>query len=97
MSEENNQMDDTSRDLSLSLESLECHPLRMDRGWWGIYTIAFCPEFPCGTSGLVPESNSDFFWLVAPSCLAVLPFSFDLLLITDYYFQLFSCFILETF
>jgi hypothetical protein len=52
LSEENDQIDDTSRDLSLSPESLECHPPQMDRGWWGIYTLASYPGFSYGTNRL---------------------------------------------
>jgi hypothetical protein len=33
-------MDDTSGDLFLSSQSLECHPYQMNNGWWGIYTLA---------------------------------------------------------
>jgi hypothetical protein len=61
LSEENDQMDDTSRNLSLSPESLECHLSRMDMGWYDTYTFAFYSEFSCGTNGLVPEFSSDFF------------------------------------
>jgi hypothetical protein len=32
LSEENDHMDDTSRDLFLSPESFECHPPRMNNG-----------------------------------------------------------------
>jgi hypothetical protein len=61
LSEKNDYMDDTSRDVSLSSESLECHPLRLNKGLWGIYTLNFCPKFLCGTNGLVPKFSSDFF------------------------------------
>jgi hypothetical protein len=37
-------MDDTSRDLFLSPESLECHPPQMDSRWWGIYTLVLYPN-----------------------------------------------------
>jgi hypothetical protein len=37
------------------------------------YTLAFYPKFSYEINGLVPEFNSDFFWLVAPlSCLSLL-------------------------
>jgi hypothetical protein len=61
MSEENDHIDDTLKDLSLSPESLECHPSRIDRGWWGIYIVTFYSEFPCRTNKLIPEFNNNFF------------------------------------
>jgi hypothetical protein len=63
-------MNDISRDLFLSPESLECHPYRMNSRWWGIYTLALYLGFPCGTNRIAPEFGSDLFWLVVPLFLA---------------------------
>jgi hypothetical protein len=57
----NDYMDDTSRDLFLSPESLECHPSRMDSRWWGIYTLALYSGFPCGINRIDSEFDSDLF------------------------------------
>jgi hypothetical protein len=41
LSEENDYMDDTSRDISLSSKSLECHPLRLNRDSGVIISLTF--------------------------------------------------------
>jgi hypothetical protein len=67
-------MDDTSRDLFLSPESLECHLPQMDN----------IPNFFCGANKLVPEFSSDFFWLVV-HLLPFFPLSYNLSVIIDIY------------
>jgi hypothetical protein len=62
---QNNHVDNTSGDLSLSWISWESST-RMSRGQWGIYTLEFLLEFSCETNELASEFGSDFSWLVAP-------------------------------
>jgi hypothetical protein len=66
-------MDDTSRDLFLSHESLESHLPQMNSGWWGIYTLTFYPKISLWDK-----------WL-GPSPLLFFPLSYDLSQIIDIY------------
>jgi hypothetical protein len=54
----------------------------MDRGWWGIYTLVFYPEFSWGTKGFALEFSSEFLWLMTLPSLVVLLSSFTFF--TDY-------------
>jgi hypothetical protein len=78
-------MDDTSRDLFLSPESLECHPPRMDSRWWGIYTLTSYLEFPCGTNTIAPGTQQRPLLAGGPPFLPFLSLSYDLSLIINIY------------
>jgi hypothetical protein len=78
-------MDDTSRDLFLSPESLECHPPQMDSRWWGIYTLAFYPKISVWDKWTFFQSSaatSSGWWTLS---LAFLSPSYDLSLIIVIY------------